>query len=46
MAMVANLQYGWTIFVNPIDAKYHWGKAAIRNRVYDLCSVRDVAGAL
>jgi MFS transporter, OFA family, oxalate/formate antiporter len=30
MAMVANLQYGWTIFVNPIDAKYHWGKAAIQ----------------
>jgi OFA family oxalate/formate antiporter-like MFS transporter len=30
MAMVANLQYGWTIFVNPIDAKHHWGKAAIQ----------------
>jgi OFA family oxalate/formate antiporter-like MFS transporter len=30
MAMVANLQYGWTIFVNPIDAHYHWGKAAIQ----------------
>jgi len=30
MAMVANLQYGWTIFVNPIDAQYHWGKAAIQ----------------
>src|SRR6202049_3490193 len=30
MAMVANLQYGWTIFVGPIDAKYHWGKAAIQ----------------
>ena len=30
MAMIANLQYGWTIFVNPIDAKYHWGKAAIQ----------------
>ncbi len=30
MAMVANLQYGWTIFVNPIDARYHWGKAAIQ----------------
>jgi len=21
MASVANLQYGWTLFVNPIDAK-------------------------
>jgi len=30
MAMVANLQYGWTIFVNPIDAQYHWGKPAIQ----------------
>ena len=30
MAMVANLQYGWTIFVNPIDAKFHWGKVAIQ----------------
>src|SRR6202162_3400922 len=30
MGMVANLQYGWTVFVNPIDAKYHWGKAAIQ----------------
>ena len=30
MAMIANLQYGWTIFVNPIDAKFHWGKAAIQ----------------
>jgi len=30
MAMVANLQYGWTLFVNPMDAKYHWGRAAIQ----------------
>jgi OFA family oxalate/formate antiporter-like MFS transporter len=30
MAMIANLQYGWTIFVGPIDAKHHWGKAAIQ----------------
>src|SRR6185503_17536677 len=30
MAMVANLQYGWTLFVNPIDAKHHWGRAAIQ----------------
>src|SRR5207244_7318706 len=30
MAMVANLQYGWTLFVNPIDSKYHWGRAAIQ----------------
>jgi MFS transporter, OFA family, oxalate/formate antiporter len=30
MASVANLQYGWTLFVNPIDAQYHWGRAAIQ----------------
>ena len=30
MAAVANLQYGWTNFVNPLDAKYHWGLAAIQ----------------
>ena len=30
MAMVANLQYGWTLFVNPLDAKFGWGRAAIQ----------------
>jgi MFS transporter, OFA family, oxalate/formate antiporter len=30
MAAVANLQYGWTLFVGPIDAKFHWGRAAIQ----------------
>src|SRR5580658_10358633 len=30
MAMVANLQYGWTLFVDPIDQKYHWGRVAIQ----------------
>ena len=30
MAMVANLQYGWTLFVTPIDAHFHWGRAAIQ----------------
>jgi OFA family oxalate/formate antiporter-like MFS transporter len=30
MTMIANLQYGWTLFVDPIDAKYHWGRAAIQ----------------
>jgi MFS transporter, OFA family, oxalate/formate antiporter len=28
--MIANLQYGWTLFVDPIDQKYHWGRAAIQ----------------
>ncbi len=30
MAMIANLQYGWTLFVNPIDAKFDWGRASIQ----------------
>ncbi|MGX9430062.1 MULTISPECIES: oxalate/formate MFS antiporter [Bradyrhizobium] len=30
MAMIANLQYGWTLFVDPIDAKHHWGRAGIQ----------------
>src|SRR5579864_5912883 len=30
MVMIANLQYGWTLFVLPIDAKFHWGRAAIQ----------------
>lgn len=30
MACVANLQYGWTLFVSPIDAKYGWGRADIQ----------------
>ncbi len=30
MACVANLQYGWTWFVDPIDAKFHWGRTAIQ----------------
>lgn len=30
MVMIANLQYGWTLFVNPIQTKFHWTKAAIQ----------------
>lgn len=30
MAMIANLQYGWTLFVDPINAKYHWGRTEIQ----------------
>lgn len=30
MAMVANLQYGWTVFVNPIHDKMGWTRAAIQ----------------
>jgi len=30
MAMIANVQYGWTLFVAPMEAKHHWGLAAIQ----------------
>jgi len=30
MAMIANLQYGWTLFVNPIADKTGWTRAAIQ----------------
>ncbi len=30
MAMIANLQYSWTLFVTPIHDKYHWDLVAIQ----------------
>ena len=30
MVMIANLQYGWTLFVNPIVEKYGWSRAAVQ----------------
>jgi OFA family oxalate/formate antiporter-like MFS transporter len=30
MVAIANLQYGWTLFVDPIEAKFHWGRPAIQ----------------
>ena len=30
MVMIANLQYGWTLFVGPIDQKFHWGRTAVQ----------------
>jgi MFS transporter, OFA family, oxalate/formate antiporter len=30
MIMIANLQYGWTLFVNPIKDKFAWSTAAIQ----------------
>ena len=30
MCMIANLQYGWTLFVNPIQDKFHWSRAEIQ----------------
>ncbi len=30
MALVANLQYAWTLFVAPMNARHHWGEASIQ----------------
>jgi len=30
MVMIANLQYGWTYFVDPIDSRFHWGRTSIQ----------------
>jgi OFA family oxalate/formate antiporter-like MFS transporter len=30
MVMIANLQYGWTLFVGPIEQKFGWTRAAIQ----------------
>jgi OFA family oxalate/formate antiporter-like MFS transporter len=30
MVAIANLQYGWTMFVEPINAKFGWGRPAIQ----------------
>jgi OFA family oxalate/formate antiporter-like MFS transporter len=30
MTMVANLQYGWTLFVDPLQAKFGWDLSAIQ----------------
>lgn len=30
MSMIANMQYGWTLFVEPINEKHQWGRAAIQ----------------
>jgi MFS transporter, OFA family, oxalate/formate antiporter len=30
MVQIANLQYGWTLFVSPLEQKFHWGRASIQ----------------
>ena len=30
MVMIANYQYGWTFFVNPIAERHGWTRAAIQ----------------
>jgi MFS transporter, OFA family, oxalate/formate antiporter len=30
MGLVANLQYAWTLFVEPMNAAHHWGLASIQ----------------
>jgi OFA family oxalate/formate antiporter-like MFS transporter len=28
--LLANMQYGWTLFVNPMHDENHWSRAAIQ----------------
>src|SRR5215510_225123 len=30
MIAIANLQYGWTLFVGPMNDKFHWGRTDIQ----------------
>ena len=30
MCMIANMQYGWTFFVNPMQERHGWDRAAIQ----------------
>ncbi|MEP9379398.1 oxalate/formate MFS antiporter [Aquabacter sp. CN5-332] len=30
MSMIANLQYGWTLFVEPMNETHQWGRASIQ----------------
>jgi len=30
MVAIANVQYGWTLFINPINQKYDWGTTALQ----------------
>ncbi len=45
MVMIANLQYGWTLFVGPINEKYHWGKASIQVAFTIFVCLGDLARA-
>jgi hypothetical protein len=42
MIMVANLQHGWTLFVNPLDSKYHWGAQPSTHANRYRCSILQV----
>jgi MFS transporter, OFA family, oxalate/formate antiporter len=30
MVAIANLQYGWTLFVGPLNDRFHWGRTGIQ----------------
>ena len=45
MVLIANLQYGWTLFVRPMNQAHGWTVAEDPDRVLDLRRTRDVADA-
>ena len=40
MATIANCQYGWTLFVAPIEDKYHWARTPFSCRLPSSCSLK------
>ena len=44
MVMIANLQYGWTLFVGPIDAEISLGPGGDSGRLHDFRADGDLAG--
>ena len=46
MAMIANLQYGWTLFVNPISDKVRLDARRDPGRLHDLRADGDLARAV
>jgi hypothetical protein len=45
MVMIANLQYGWTLFTIPIKDTFGWSLASIQGRLHAFRAVRNLAGA-
>ena len=46
MTMIANLQYGWTLFVNPIADKFGWEPRGDPGGIHDFRADGDVARSL
>ena len=45
MVAIANLQYGWTLFVDPINQKYQWSPSGYSTGLHDFHPHGDLARA-